>query len=107
MQKFEAAKLFLKVLTEHPDDFTIKQDGDGRSTYYYIQHTQTGTRVNMSVSGKVESYVADAEHDLNFVDSETANQLAEIARDTLEKQRELARIAKDNKLVYNITAIYA
>lgn len=107
MEKFEAAKLFLKMLTEHTKDFTVKSDSDGRSESYFIQHSRTGTRVLISVSGKPHAYTADAETDLTFVDSETATALAIFARDYLEKQREQALISKDNKLVYNITELYA
>ncbi len=108
MEKFEAAKLFLKMLTEHTQDFTVKYDSDGRCESYFIQHSRTGTRVLISVSGnKPQCYAADAETDLTYVDSETATALAIFARDYLEKQRELSLINKDNKLVYNITALYA
>lgn len=107
MEKFEAGKLFLKMLTEYTQDFTVKSDSDGRNESYFIQHIRTGTRVLISVSGKPHCYIADSETDLNYVDSETATALAIFARDYLEKQREQALISKDNKLVYNITALYA
>lgn len=107
MEKFQAARHFLKVLTEKPDDFTIVEGTNGRSSFFSIQHITTGTRVILSISGKVFSYVDDSSIDLNFVDSDTAVSLANIAKDTLENKKIESLISKDNILVYKIISLYS
>lgn len=108
MDKFEAAKYFLKYMKSNPQDFGIGYNIEGNTECFLISH-KSGISLRLGfnkVTNTVEVINLVNECSLNLVDPDTCWDIISEANIILNKEKEQRQINADNNCIEKIIRYY-